>query len=221
MADLLTYENVGRAIEVCVACYSRNRDELGQWRAYGDSGRGFALGLAPHLFATVEEAPTDKPNFLAPIMYGRDHVGERHRSIIRQAVTVANEAHRTHRSLFKDSLIRNEFLRVLANYAASSHLIWSCATSKHEAYANEEEVRLVAIGRKAMWKPHMLTRARGSEIVPYTTIPMSTKRAGDIVEIVIGPSASAGAEDSLRVLTESIGLENVQTPRSDIPYRAL
>jgi len=51
---------------------------------------------------------------------------------------------------------------------------------------------------------------------------MPVKTPGSITEIVIGPSAEAGAEDSLRTLLLSLGLSaDIRVWRSDIPYRAL
>jgi hypothetical protein len=36
-----------------VASFSQRPDDLGQWRAYADNGRGVAIGLAPKLFQVV------------------------------------------------------------------------------------------------------------------------------------------------------------------------
>jgi len=38
-------EGVEALAHFFVACVSHNGDDLGQWRAYGDNGRGFALGF--------------------------------------------------------------------------------------------------------------------------------------------------------------------------------
>jgi hypothetical protein len=40
--------------EPFVACFSREPNTLGQWRAYGDNGRGFAIGLKPGVFEANE-----------------------------------------------------------------------------------------------------------------------------------------------------------------------
>jgi hypothetical protein len=37
--------NVQAIAHFFVGCFSENGDELGQWRAYGDDGRGFAIGF--------------------------------------------------------------------------------------------------------------------------------------------------------------------------------
>ena len=57
-----------------VASFSRNGDDLGQWRAYGDNGRGFAIGLAPHIFhptpPTCEQKLNEKA-YIAEVIYDR------------------------------------------------------------------------------------------------------------------------------------------------------
>jgi hypothetical protein len=62
LADLLNVGNITQALEYLLASFSYKRNDLGQWRAYASNGRGFALGLAPHLFAVEEEKPNQKEN---------------------------------------------------------------------------------------------------------------------------------------------------------------
>src|SRR5271165_2462927 len=55
-----------------VASFSRASDDLGQWRGYGDDGRGFAVGFAPRLFHISETVDPTKPEhnvFVAPVTY--------------------------------------------------------------------------------------------------------------------------------------------------------
>jgi hypothetical protein len=56
-----------------VASFSRAPDDLGQWRGYGDDGRGFAVGFAPRLFHVTETVDPSTPEsnvFVAPVTYG-------------------------------------------------------------------------------------------------------------------------------------------------------
>jgi hypothetical protein len=43
--DLLTKKNFWRVFEFFIASFSRNPDDLGQWRAYADDGRALQLVL--------------------------------------------------------------------------------------------------------------------------------------------------------------------------------
>jgi len=46
------------------------RDDLGQWRAYADNGRGFAIGFAPRLFKTTKKPLTGKAaDFVGLVKY--------------------------------------------------------------------------------------------------------------------------------------------------------
>lgn len=48
----LTSRAIG--MEQFVTCFSQDGDLLSQWRAYGDAGRGFALGFAPSELAVLQ-----------------------------------------------------------------------------------------------------------------------------------------------------------------------
>ncbi|HEY0330290.1 MAG TPA: DUF2971 domain-containing protein [Rhodopseudomonas sp.] len=44
--DLFRHDNFAPTLEFFIACFSRARDDVGQWRAYADNGRGVAIGLS-------------------------------------------------------------------------------------------------------------------------------------------------------------------------------
>jgi hypothetical protein len=70
--DLLSSDNLRDHLEFYIASFSRERDSLPQWQAYAADAQGFALGLAPHLFA-VEHKPDRKPHenvYVVPVCYG-------------------------------------------------------------------------------------------------------------------------------------------------------
>ncbi len=70
--DLFSAENMNTAFGFYIASFSRNRDDLHQWKKYGQDGKGFAIGLAPKLFA-IEDKPNRKPHeniFVSPVSYG-------------------------------------------------------------------------------------------------------------------------------------------------------
>jgi hypothetical protein len=80
VTDLFTSQNMRSAFGFFIASFSKDGDDLGQWRAYGDNGRGFALGLAPRLFA-VEQNPNSQPHenvFVAPVIYGEKASRQHH-----------------------------------------------------------------------------------------------------------------------------------------------
>ena len=87
LADFMRLENFSRALEYFIGSFSRTGDDLGQWRAYADNGRGVVIGFAPHLFR-IENTSDKKPNevaFVSPIMYDLAAASHRHDTAIEQA----------------------------------------------------------------------------------------------------------------------------------------
>ena len=219
VADLFNHENVGGTFEFCVSAFSRSRDDLGQWRAYADNGRGFALGLAPPLFGIADKADR-KPDdnvFVGVVRYGEDAVRAMHLEPLQKALDIVNAARRDHDDTLRDKAVGIPFLGLLANNVMAEPLIWNCLTSKHGAYENEQEVRLIILGMRDRLAPYLRTRTRGSEIVPYIAKELPVR--SNITEIVIGPSAPPMAEDSIRALLASVGLSKNAIPivRSNLP----
>lgn len=112
------------------------------------------------------------------------------------------------------------FIQEFSRHLIASPLIWNALTSKHPAYAHEQEVRLVLIGTADKLVPFIKTRSRGSEIVPYIPHPWNVREPGSIAEVLVGPAAPPGAEQAVRMLLKAYGLRDVEISRSAIPYRA-
>ncbi len=161
--DLFQHRNFSDTFGFYIASFSRVRNDLGQWRAYADNGRGFALGLAPHLFEAVEN-PNPQPTeyVVMPVVYGEEIAGHRYRIAIDSAAAIV-QANRPH---LEDEAVQIPFLRVMANQLIAGQLLGISLATKHEAYRHEQEVRLVMLGTCEAQKPHLETRIRGSEIRP-------------------------------------------------------
>jgi hypothetical protein len=219
--DMFRRSNFDATLEFYIACFSRARDDLGQWRAYADNGRGFAIGLTPAMFE-VRSHSTDcrLPEFIGPVIYADDQVFNRQQAVVETSGAIFAETHDAYTELFQDTAICEPFMRALAREMIAQPLIWNCLTSKHPAYEHEQEVRLVILGQPTKLRPHVTTRFRGSEIVPYIKHPMPVRT--NIAEIIVGPAAQLDAERTLRVMLNSLGLDpaNVSVDRSRIPYRA-
>ena len=217
--NVFQHENFSDTFGFYIASFSRARNDLGQWRAYADNGRGFALGLAPHLFMAVEN-PNPQPTeyVVMPVVYGRENAERRYRVAIKAAAAVV-QANRPH---LEDKIVGIPFLRVMANQLISGQLIAISLATKHEAYSHEQEVRLVMIGTCDHQKSYINTRVRGSEIVPFIEGDMPLRDKNGIFEIVVGPAAALSAKDAVRSLLQSFGIElGDRIYASDIPYRAV
>jgi hypothetical protein len=219
--SILTSDKWDSALDVFLACFSRKRDDLGQWRAYGDNGRGFAIGFAPQMFAIEESAlktHIDKI-FLGSVVYDQTKALSRHKEAIGWALDEFLATARSNPHLMNSSVKRDTFLQEMRTSLIASPLIWYSLTAKHHAYRDEDEVRQVLLGSGDDLKPHVRTRVRGSEIVPYVAAPWRVRDAGMIKEIVVGPAASLGAEEAVIAMLRSYGVNGVKVTRSKIPYR--
>ncbi len=221
-ADLFSHENLD-ALGFFVASFSRARNDLGQWRAYADNGRGFAIGFAPRMFEVRPDLSSspDENAFLGPMRYDAEAVLTRHRLAIAEACSIFLKTAEDHAVLLRDKEVGFPFMRILALRLIASALIWNALTTKHPAYEREEEVRLIAMGTADKLLSVTKTRARGSEIVPYIAHPWAIRSSEDIAEIVVGPAAPIDTERTLRTLLATCGVTGVKIERSDIPYRVL
>lgn len=221
--DMFKEENFEATLEFFIASFSRTRDELGQWRAYADNGRGFAIGLSPSVFSVVDEFPSVRlPEFVGSVRYSDVDVCDRHRFSLSQAAVTFSNAVEANLDLMRDKSVGIPFMQEFARSIMALPLIWNCLTSKHPAYEHEREVRLVIMGTPERLSPHVTIRLRGSEIVPYIPHPMPIREPNSIVEVVVGPAAPIDAERGVRTLLRSVGIvPDIRVSRSTIPYRAL
>jgi hypothetical protein len=218
--DLFRHDNFAPTLEFFIACFSRARDDLGQWRAYADNGRGVAIGLSPSLFALADAPPAGQlPEFLGPVRYSQADVCGRHEACREEAAAIFLAT--ANADLLSDKAVGIPFMDQFVREIIASPLIWNCLTSKHPAYEHEQEVLLVMMGTPAVVSPFVTTRFRGSEIVPYIAQPMPVRVQHKVAEIVVGPAAPPDTERTVRTMLRSIGIDwDIPVSRSDIPYRA-
>jgi DUF2971 family protein len=221
--DLLTKRNFGKALVFFIASFSRDRDDLGQWRAYADDGRGASIGFSPELFAPNETKNEDprKNTFVGPVLYNDSQTRARHAKGIDKAASILDAALRYARRHLRDSTVGKEFLNQLARSVIAAPLIWNALTCKHPGYKHESEVRLVIVGDKRQFRRKISKRKRGDKVVPYIPHHFPLRERKKLVGIVIGPAAPRGAEAAILRLLKSAGIGyKVPIRRSRIPYRS-
>jgi hypothetical protein len=202
-----------------VGSFSRESNDLGQWRAYADNGRGVAIGLSPTLFAVVADQNTlgvAEKTVAANVTYDRAECEQNFREPIRQAVSILARglAHIT------SDAERPEFGKALARELALP-MFHHAITTKHSAYAHERETRLLLLNDRAQLDPLARFRTRGSTLVPYVPSPLRVRSPGAIIKVIVGPAADELAEDAVRAFLRRHGLSQDLVAKSDIPYTAL
>ena len=223
VTDMFCHDNIEASLAFFVASFSHARDDLGQWRAYADNGRGFAIGFAPYMFSIqkVSRLSPDENAFLGSVRYGTADALNRNLLAIQEAVRIFLTTVDDNAALMEgDKATGTAFIQEFSRHLIASPLIWNALTFKHPAYAYEREVRLVMIGVADNLRSFIQTRLRGSEIVPYIPHPWNVREPSAVVEVLVGPAAPAGAEAAVRTMLARYGLKELAVERSDIPYRS-
>jgi hypothetical protein len=220
LAGMFSIDNFSDHIKFFIASFSRDRDEIGQWRAYADNGRGFALGLSPSLFAPDEALDKDPLMNLVvgPVVYDNAATRRRQALPMKKAHDILAKSELYASRYLNNGKILRQFLDNLARYVIASPLIWNCLVCKHPAYKAEKEVRLIILGLAKRFKGQVPVRVRKGEVVPYIPRRLPLHTSGNIVEVVVGPAAPLGTEEGVRTLLEKFKI-NAPICRSTIPYR--
>lgn len=212
--------HIGEVFGVYVASFSRCGNDLSQWRAYADDGRGVALEVSDTWFTPVapkDDAPPLDRYFVSTVEYDEEKCRERQREAIDRVVAIAIEAGKL--GLLFDAHVRAAFFREL-QVAVAVPLLWNSLTVKHKAYKGEQETRLILINHVDVLAPLVKTRTRGSEIVSYLPIDFPLKRADVLRKVMVGPSALGAANTGVKNLLLAQGLKSVEVLDSSIPYRS-
>jgi hypothetical protein len=205
-----------------VGSFSKNGDELGQWRAYSDDGKGFCLGISPSVFtpAELQEDPLKNAVFIV-ISYNAAQAETEQTGGVEQAVEMLKQS-KVRGVLNKTPGFRKVFLQQLSVELAK-WIYFVSVGFKHPAYQTEQEIRLLLINETETLQPYVRIRARNGVLVPYIPWPFapSLRQEGTITVIRVGPAAPPSAEGALHALLNGQGISpaRVKISKSTIPYR--
>lgn len=213
-----------------LACLSKNGDDLGQWRGYGDDGRGFAIGLTPEFFNNEQGLlARDGSLSILDVEYDALTFEQVFSPLIDQALgALINAIQRIGKAEAKNPAFDMAAARAAADKIQKAfsipllvEIMFRAISLKHDAYKNEAEMRLMMFSEHHPSKANVLMRNRGSVLVPYIEKDIPIRRPGCVFEIVVGPSAITTAEEAVRSMLGSYGLlPKVNVRRSGIPYRS-
>jgi len=203
-----------------VACFSDTHKDLGQWRAYGDDGKGFTIGFDGKLLEGTfvkRDNETVPGNGTFPITYNDNRLIEIYKQIVNEVLPLF--AMTEGRNL-SDAII-NEFEKYLSIVATIS-ILYAAVLFKHIAYKNEKEYRFLQIRAVNESDDNLGYRARLNSLVRFSEFDWNTTDQQVLREIVIGPaadenSAKVFAQECLRA--SGIDPDRVKIHKSKIPYR--
>lgn len=210
-------EGLHRTAHFFSCSFSERGDDLGQWRAYADNGRGYGLGFdttaLEQAFGANGEMATSS-NAAFPVTYDDSSLDRIHRQLIEKMFDLISLPRG--RSLSKEAITA---YMVHLSVALAADALHAGLFFKHEAYNNEKEYRFLEVHR-ADAPPSMKQRVRSYSLTKYREFAWRSATAPSLKRIVIGPAANQGiarkfAEDCLA----EFGFSSVDIVPSTIPYR--
>jgi hypothetical protein len=198
-----------------IACLSLDADVLSQWRAYGDDGRGFAIGFSPKAI----QAPAKQLR----VLYDEDAQIQELTCNLRHIYQFEKSNGFKYDDQFQSHLF---------------HLGLDLCAYKNPAFREEREIRLAHVcGMNRDAKTAIPLGARGPRgerlsdplkihfrsvkgvVVPYVVMDYTNGgTASPIREIVLGPR-NENAELNIEMFLNTLSVPNVAVRRSKVPYR--
>jgi Protein of unknown function (DUF2971) len=211
-----------------IACFSKNGDLLGQWRAYANNGKGIAVGFR------TENIPDFHALNISPMNIEYNESVQT--NVITEIITIALNYFEEIKEVFDwtgysyEYLISTQIIETLEVFIS---------TFKHPTFSEEKEFRLeyCVDGNMNKKEDHQLMfRATENLIIPFLKIPYSDpeydneyksldeqpslKKKLPIEKIIIGPSLNFDLNyESIQNLLLTYGYEKIEIVQSEIPYR--
>jgi hypothetical protein len=205
-----------------VCSFSSDGNDLGQWRAYADNGRGYALGFdgkALENAFTKENGVPIPHNSTHHVIYNDAELADIHRRMIENMFPLISGPNGRR----MDGPTINAYMMDLS-VSLSLHALRASLFFKHGAYINEKEFRFLQIYEAGTPLRNVKRRYRSYELVKYREFDWRCVAAGALKQIMVGPAADP--TKGIRFAQDC--LAEFHTPRggvavipSGIPYRAV
>jgi len=206
------------AAHLFTCSFSADGEDLGQWRAYADDGRGYALGFDR---AALERAfiQVESPSFAQAfrIQYDNDRLTDLQNKIVEKALPLI-------RLVGGGNLtnIMTETAKRRLAVSSAGHALYAATFFKHKAYRNEQEYRFLEMFSSKVTPPDVKIRTRPYSLVRYREFDWRAGASGALKGIVVGPAADRDkAPQFARDCLRSFHVGTVELTSSNIPYRAL
>lgn len=202
-----------------VCCFSKNGDELGQWRSYGDDGRGFALGFDAGMLEQAfakSGAAAEWGCSAFPVTYD----DARLTALLTEMIEVVLQQVDAMKATDLDPHVASWFYRSLAIQLAVG-CVDASLRFKHPAYASECEYRFLQLHSADDKLDTLRFRRRPYQIVRYMEFRWGAHAAAALQTVTLGPSSdySLGSRllETLKAFLPT--KKDVRLVRSEIPYR--
>ena len=213
LAGRLQHDSL-RVANMFVLSFSEDGDDLGQWRAYADNGRGYALGFdARMLEEAFGKSGLGCSSF--PVSYSGSELRHMRQQII-DAVRPLITLHRG-KAMTPDATKYLDTLLMVCGWRVLSLAVFF----KHHAYTNEQEYRFEELFMTGT-VPDIKYRARPYTLIRYKEFHWRSAAPDSLKQIVVGP-ASADCDKARQFADDCLRRYHVGAVRiccSPIPYRA-
>lgn len=220
VADLLAavrenFHSFGR-LTAYVSCFCQQRDLLSQWRGYGGSGGGYAIGIGR---CGKRETDTPEPKIsLRQVIYKPTEQLHLINDSIAQLEAFADYAFADNSLDWNEAgkQITDFFRREVGDY------LWCF---KNDAFTEEQEWRFLYLTGPADLAPRsMHFRPTPSGLIPYVELDLFNLRTDDtyldICEIVCGPALDPDRSvTTVQTLLRSLKYDGVEVIPSRVPLR--
>lgn len=162
LAELLDGACAGQhSIDLFVACFSEDYDDLSQWRLYGDGGQGYSIGIRKSDLESLLDTSSAIPlRFrLSRVIYDREKQEAAFKMLINHTAELARKLGKTSPNSITECkhFIGNEIMNL-------------CASIKHPAFHSEREWRLICLTSPRS-ENKISFRAGRFGLTPYITFP--------------------------------------------------
>ena len=197
-----------RRTNICIGSFCEEDDQLGQWRSYGNDGRGIAIGFNT---AALRRIAAEHQVRLLRCVYRT----EQHVQITRDLAGVLLAAYREERPTGKEA-----WHELVARFVPAFLLIAPVIKDGH--FGQEREWRLVSLPRPAD-DPNLTAVLAGNQASVRFVLPLcapETREVDVISSVVVGPTTDPeNIADAVDVLARRQGFHIPAIRYSRVPYR--
>jgi len=213
----LHQKGIQMSAQFFVCSFSSEGNDLGQWRAYADNGRGYALGFDTKALEAAFTKESNANNITFRVTYKDAALVD----ILRQLIDGMFDLISFPQGKNMESASMNAFGKELS-ISLSVPTLRSALFFKHEAYETENEYRFLQVYRADFPPPEVKRRYRSNELVKYREFDWKRLQAGALKRIVVGPAADCVKSTQFAAdCLAAFDVGNVEIACSKIPYRAL
>lgn len=197
-----------------VSCFSLDGDNLGQWRAYADDGRGFAIGFRASMLKQL-------PVTMLSIEYDREKQVKEMMAALLAIHERKNSGTKTvQEDFFEDCILTATYFAALKHSAFQEEKEIRCVHGVNVKF--EEEIMQFVDAPNACeeWKNQPVKfHVQDNHLCAYIDLPFwISNKKHSVTEIILGPK-NHSAPPNILLYLGGLGYSNVGIRMSNVPYR--